>query len=774
LGVSYDVFDATSGDSPTVEELRPYRCVIWRVSEFNTGESWTVDQQRALTNYLQGGGSLLVASMEILSRLEEGGFASFGRDVLQVQSFGADDGAPFLQGVSGEPMGSGLNLTLDYTEYEDFFKELIEMPADVSDALVPSTNAAPVLLSGSAVVGIRSPKTGVDRPGRVVFLSFPLDAVPLGTGVGNNRAGLLRNILNFLAPPEGNSALTLDSDVYTRPGRATVEVEDLDLEGQTQTTVTFRSPRQATGVPVTLTATARRGLFRGAITLLPPGGVGAGPTLPVESGDTLQAEYFDASSGQVLNVSATVETDPPVISEVFVEPGYVDALVTWTTSEPADALVQYSESPGNFPINFTAYDPNFDVAHVLALDGLEPNRTYYFRVVSRDRAGNTTLDDNGGRLYTFRTLQPRSLPWTDDMEGGDTGWAIYTSDGSEVEWTLGVPGNSGTAHSPVHAWGSNLDGGPASEAESFLISPALALLGGNRAKLRFWQNYDFFPQSELDLFQYGEVLLITNAAAAPVTLVTVEDFSDGWEEMEIDLTPYVGHVVYVVWHYVLFSFETFDRVGWLVDDVAVTMENVAPGTLQITNNLAQAVYVLSGPVSRSGRGWGITLTNAPPGQYSILYGDLPFYQTPPAQTNVLVSGATIRFQGHYAMQDANANAVSDAWERAYFGSLLPGNAAQTDADHDGASDYAEFVAGTNPTNATSRLGFTPALAEAQDTLRLTWTSQPGRAYAIETSPDLRSWTPANDWQLATGITMTTIVPRPNGSRTRFYRLDVRP
>jgi len=39
----------------------------------------------------------------------------------------------------------------------------------------------------------------------------------MGSGIGNNRAGLLRNILNFLVPPPGTSSLTLDSDVYSCP-----------------------------------------------------------------------------------------------------------------------------------------------------------------------------------------------------------------------------------------------------------------------------------------------------------------------------------------------------------------------------------------------------------------------------------------------------------------------------------------------------------------------------------------------------------------------------
>jgi hypothetical protein len=776
LGVSYATWDASVDGTPPAEVLRPYRCVIWRVPEFSLGVTWSAADTQAVTNYLAGGGSLLMSSMEFLSRLEEPSsyFPSFARDVLQVQSFEPDTGVSRISGAGSEPIGSGIDLTLDYTPYEDFIKELVGIPADASDTILPTTNAAPILLDGGSVVGVRSPKTGQDQPGRVVFLSFPLDAVPLGAGVGNNRAGLLRNILNFLVPSEGNSTIGLDNDVYAVPSRVVVEVEDSDLAGQAQTTVHFYGPQQSEGVAVTLTPTARRGLFRGALTLVSSNSPGGGPQLLVQSGDTIRADYLDASASQTLSATATVETTPPAISSVLVEPGYVDALVYWQTSEPADALVQFSDAPGTFPVNFTAYDPNFDLAHALTLEGLVPDRTYYFRVVSRDRAGNTTIDDNNGQLYTFTTLQPLSPPWQDDLEHGSSAWALYTADESEIEWTLGVPGNGAAAYSPANAWGSNLDGRPASLAESFLISPAIALTGGNRATLRFWQNYDFSSRSELDLFEYGELLLITNAATAPVTLDEVVDVSGDWEGVEYDLTPYLGNVVYVVWHYVLISFDSLERFGWLVDDVSVTVTNVEPGTIQIANNLAQAAFVLSGPVSHAGRGWSLTLTNAPPGEYRVLYGDVAYYATPPAQTNTLLSGGTVVFTGNYTFADANGNGMSDAWEQAFFHEVSPERTPTTDSDGDGATDLAEFNAGTDPTSAQSALRLLTPVLPGDGTLLLRWPALPGRAYRMEHSPDAVHWAARSDWMQFASTPGTFSMPLPGPGAPFLFRLQVRP
>jgi YD repeat-containing protein len=56
-------------------------------------------------------------------------------------------------------------------------------------------------------------------------------------------------------------------------------------------------------------------------------------------------------------------------------------------------------------------------------------------------------------------------------------------------------------------------------------------------------------------------------------------------------------------------------------------------------------------------------------------------------------------------QDANTNGIPDWWEYYYLGSLQPGNA---DYDHDGFSNYAEYIADTNPTDSSSYLRITSA------------------------------------------------------------------
>src|SRR5262249_13376551 len=68
LGVTYDLWTgSTTGIFTNV--LKSYRVVIWRTSDF--ADDIGAPQMTALANYLHGGGSLFMASMEILSRLAE-------------------------------------------------------------------------------------------------------------------------------------------------------------------------------------------------------------------------------------------------------------------------------------------------------------------------------------------------------------------------------------------------------------------------------------------------------------------------------------------------------------------------------------------------------------------------------------------------------------------------------------------------------------------------------------------------------------------------------
>lgn len=771
LGVSYEVFDARSNAVPTAQQLEAYRCVIWRMSDLEPPAPALVS---ALSNYVQNGGALLLASMEAPTRLAEAGLSGFASNTLHVLAYTEDQPVDGIRGVPGEPLGNGIHTPLDYSPYAPIL-ELANV-SDPSDWIVPDTNAAAILTTDGpdgAVVGLRAPRTGVDLPGRVVFLSFPFDAVPLEGAPGNNRSGLLQNLLKFLTPQTNASLLTLDSDAYSLPGRAVVEVEDADLRGQGQVTVHLSSLSRTNQLELPLFETVRPGLFRGSVLFVPTNSPAPNTFVAVPD-EILQFDYFDVSAAQMLSAWVRIDTNPPVIFDVAIEPGYLEAFVRWTTAKPADSLVQYSESPDLFPVNFTAYNPSRVTAHEVFLSGLRPNTTYYLRLTSRDRAGNTATDDNNGALYSFTTLTPLTPPWFDDAETNGSDWTVIAPAESETQWQRGAPGGGETAHSGTNCWGSNLSGGPVSQLETYLISPGILLTGGNKATLRFWHNYNFLQIGQSEV-QYAALMIITNVLSPPQLLAQMpEDMSGGWEEFQFDLTPYLGRLVYLVWYHFLISFDAPPRIGWLVDDVSVTVENIPPGVVRVTNNLFQATFALAGPIGRTGNGNFTLITNAPPGQYRIQFGDVPFYITPRPQTNTLAPAGELTFTGLYTFPDANTNGIPDGWEVLHFGEIAPDRTRDTDTDGDGLSDWAEFVAGTDP-NLPAR-PFRVAVLETNGTLLLSWPTRTNYSYRLLRTDLMPApqWQVQAAWQTATSGLMRVTWPLTNSAHAGFFRVEAAP
>ena len=791
-GVSYDVWNVEQRGSPTVTDLRPFRVVIWRINDsFWDSGFIAASEQTAIRSYLDGGGAFLLSSMEIISRLLDNGGGTFVTNVLHVGEFirntdlfsecdtcDEDRGVPFALGVDSDTITSGLDVSLDYSAYPVFELEPIapNIGPDLGDTFRPAANAAAILIEplSSRACGVRYPRAGQDATGRVVFLSFPLDAVPMTGAEPNNRPGLLRKVLSFLVPgANGLGTLTLDSGAYTLPSQVTIELGDSDLAGQGSATLTARTTTATNGLSVALLETPQRGIFRGFFTLVNATNAPAPGQLRASDGDTLSVEYFDASSASLVNAVAHVDTVSPVILNVSVTPDYESAEVSWDTSKPADALVQFWETTGGFPRNRTAYENELAETHSLTLPGLLPNRSYSFQVVSRDAAGNTAVDDNGGQYYIFSTLEPLTPPWVDDLNNSGTNWTVFDADGTEMSWQLGVPNNGWEtqAHSPPNAWGSNLGGSGLGYAESFLVSPAIDLTGGNTATLRFWHSFDFTS----DNLEGGELLLVANN-----TVITLQEYgldATTWAEEEFDLTPYVGHVIYLAWHYAFLSLDFLEsppRPGWLVDDVSVTVTNVVRGTIVISNNLAEARFTVSGPISQTGQGWSLTMTNVPLGLYVVAFNPVPYYQTPPSQTNQVTSPTPVVFQGLYTFTDANHNGMSDAWEQAVFGTVSPNRTQTTDTDGDGATDYGEFIAGTDPNSASSILDLMPPATQPNGDLRFAWQSVQDRAYRLDASTDLVNWTPVSDWIRATTTSSSVVLSPQTNCANCFYRLEVQP
>jgi len=198
-----------------------------------------------------------------------------------------------------------------------------------------------------------------------------------------------------------------------------------------------------------------------------------------------------------------------------------------------------------------------------------------------------------------------------------------------------------------------------------------------------------------------------------------------------------------------------------------------PGTIQITNNLWQTVYSLSGPSGRLGYGRGTVITNAASGQYTIQYGDVPYYTKPASQTNTLAAGGNITFTGNYTAADANNNNIPDAWEQSQFGSVDAQRTQSTDTDGDGLSDWGEFVAGTDPNNPPPGFRVT-AQRLAGSLVKLSWPSVTNHTYHVHTSANAVTWTPLSNWFAAAGTNTSYTLSTATNGTTKFFRVEAAP
>src|SRR6185295_19817819 len=158
---------------------------------------------------------------------------------------------------------------------------------------------------------------------------------------------------------------------------------------------------------------------------------------------------------------------------------------------------------------------------------------------------------------------------------------------------------------------------------------------------------------------------------------------------------------------------------------------------------------------RSGQGLNTVFTNAAPGEYTVTFASVPYYDTPATQRQTLAEGGTLVFPGNYTFPDGNHNGMSDLWEQHYFPNSAPG----ADSDNDGFSDLAEFLAGTDPKAPDSILRVASPVVLANGAIRLEWASFAGRAYRVKGSTDAVSWTDVTDWiRASSGLSSHTLPP----------------
>jgi hypothetical protein len=258
-------------------------------------------------------------------------------------------------------------------------------------------------------------------------------------GVGVNQSTITMRVDGSQVTPSISGSPAAYTVTYNPPAdfaydqTVSVEVHGSDLDGNVMTTdaysfttrpvpdttppyATNRSPAPgATGLAINTLITleirdAGVGVDQSTITLTVNGspvtpsisGSPAGYTLsynpPVDFDydDTVSVEV-DASdlNGSAMSTDAysfttgpAPDTTPPVISNVQASSiADTSAVITWTTDEGSDSLVQYGTTSGSYPSSKS--NTNMVINHSINLTGLSQDTTYYYRVRSKDAVDNT-------------------------------------------------------------------------------------------------------------------------------------------------------------------------------------------------------------------------------------------------------------------------------------------------------------------------------------------------------------------------------------------------
>ena len=127
-----------------------------------------------------------------------------------------------------------------------------------------------------------------------------------------------------------------------------------------------------------------------------------------------------------------------------------------------------------------------------------------------------------------------------------------------------------------------------------------------------------------------------------------------------------------------------------------------------------------------------------------------------------------------------ASITSEQWKIHFWGANYAANpmsADSADPDGDGAPNWVEYLAGTDPTNADSHLnlsGSVPVSSSAANSVVVGWVSAPGKVYTLEVTSQLGgSWTVLPGQIIGDG-NLQQITNAISASGALFYRLTVVP
>lgn len=239
-----------------------------------------------------------------------------------------------------------------------------------------------------------------------------------------------------------------------------------------------------------------------------------------------------------------------------------------------------------------------------------------------------------------------------------------------------------------------------------------------------------------------------------------------------------------------YTVEVTDAVGTVRSDPAVLSITVAPRigvqpvsqSVVVGGSVTFSVLLTNGsfPINYQWRVGTTPLTNFLLNSYASFFtlrnvqasqaGSYRVVLTNAAQPGGLASSTAALT----VLADADADGLPDAWTQQYFGHAT-GQAgdlsrAGDDADADGFSNWKEYVAGTDPTNALSYLKIN-TLTPGPGPATLEFLAVSNRSYTLEYTESLGAgpWLRLADIIVRTNSRLENI-PAPSATPNRFYRL----
>ena len=198
---------------------------------------------------------------------------------------------------------------------------------------------------------------------------------------------------------------------------------------------------------------------------------------------------------------------------------------------------------------------------------------------------------------------------------------------------------------------------------------------------------------------------------------------------------------------------TVEGASWFIVSIPFESRTVSgsptlvstPGTLALT--VANTTYTVTAKV-------GTATATVPTSKTTLIYG---------VPTQGLIDRIDINLGGDTFAQ----------WSLRLFGSLVSQTA---DADGDGRTNYEEYLAGTDPQNANSRLTVKTVAPLPGGGLTLTWDTVVGRTYSVERSSSLapNQWITLQSNVAGDGTIISCTDTNPGTATRLFYRVAVTP